>query len=237
MGSVGTAPVLEDYFNGALGDRRRVDPLTVMTNLNETGIINPNYGEERAYDINCALCTVATTLQAMGYDVEAMPRDKSTWRGPRDVFDIDYSNPDNYIAASGKSKWLGQPRARTTILGETIVEVDGKTVARSGFDVMPRGAKKASQAIIDKVKGWGSGAFGELSVKWAETSGGHSVIIGNQNGTVFIYDSQSNKVETDIQKYIQNTTANTCSITRLDNAKVKSNIKNLDKMVRRRNKK
>lgn len=91
-----------DPYKDILGPKKDVDPIEAITRCKEQNTINPNYvqyggKENKSYHTNCALCTAAVALQARGYDVEAMPRDKDKWRGPITIFDVDFSNPDNFI--------------------------------------------------------------------------------------------------------------------------------------------
>lgn len=237
MGSVGnrnnsstqTAP---DEFGGALGERKVVKDVNErLTYVLENSLINPNYraGRNGEYERNCALCSVALALQARGYDVEAMPRDKD-WRGLDSVFDVDYNNPDNFIASGSKYRVSGVPSAQQIYL-------QNKNYAdKSDVPQVPRGAKNVAKAVIDKAKGWGEGAIGAINVKWKDTSSAHTLNIVNIHGNVWLVDSQSGKVvfEDKIEKYLKRTIANHTSIVRLDNAPIKKDIKNLDKMVKQR---
>ena len=100
-----------DEFGGRLGTREAVNVESKMATILEgqsspynrnlkKSLVNPEYNAliKNAYARNCALCTTATALQLMGYDVEAMPRAEK-WRGVNNVFNIDYTTPANYIMA------------------------------------------------------------------------------------------------------------------------------------------
>ena len=129
----------------------------------KNNLVNPNYSKSKEYRYNCALCATAAALQARGYDVEAMPRDKD-WRGPDSVFDIDFANTDNYILTGSKYNISGAPRPSN---GKVMVAKNGK-VQWIDAPLMPKGSKAATNAIINKVKGWGDGAVGVLNGKQVE---------------------------------------------------------------------
>ena len=177
--------------------------------------INPNYGKGYVYSINCALCTTAFALAARGYDVEAMPKDK-TWRGFNSVFDVDYSNPDNYIVGNGVGHFLGSP---------TSWDIHLKYgVPKSDIPFAKKGASANAALIESKMKQWGNGAVAAMSVKWKAGNSAHSVALVNDKGTIKIVDAQTGKSTTDIKGYLSQTRANWTTVTRLDNAPVKQNI-------------
>ena len=222
MGSLGTQSAREDYFLGKLGRRHSEDPISRLEIAAENWVINPEYySATKGYNDNCALVSTAAALYAMGYDVEAMPRD-TIWRGFDTVFEVDYSNPDNYIAGSGTRNSTGIPRAsRLWSKYNNVSE-------------MPMGAKAAAEAIESKVKSWGSGSFGVMNVVWKNSNSAHVVNIFNKNGKVVVYDFQSNREIKDLQAYLKRTVAKSTAIARLDNATVKThNLSSLDKMVKK----
>ena len=242
-GNGGARNSAPDEFIGALGSRTAVnikDKLTQIldgqaskynTNMIKS-IVNPEYSPwDKAYSRNCALCTLATTLQLKGYDVEAMPRDKE-WRGSVYVYDIDYSNKDNYILNGNGNGWIGEPTPMT-MYGSKDKQIYHKGQYVKNIPIAPASVTKATQMITDKIKSWGSGAFGEMRVAW-KTGGGHSVVLLNMGGKPVIYDSQNHKTYSDFEKYLSRTKVSHTSIHRLDNASIKSDIKDLDKMVKRR---
>ena len=235
MGSLGASNLL-DEFGGALGDRNRVNFNAKVDELvNSTGygyaagsMINPFFLHASAYKTNCALCTTAVALNLRGYDVEALPRD-TTWRGFDSVFDVDYTNPDNYVVGDSRYSWQGSPSRREA---ERILY--SAMVPTSELNTMPRGAESAANKVVSMMKKWGPGSVAAMSVRWKNANSSHSVSVINQNGNVFIYDAQSGKKITDIQSYMKRTVAVRTSLTRLDNAPVKEDFKDLDKIVQRR---
>lgn len=232
MGSVGAnrnSSSRPDEFNGLFGNRSTQGPIERLTRVNEYNLINPNYGMGGAYRNNCALCSVAVALQARGYNVEAMPRD-TTWRGLNSVFDIDYDNPDNFIASGSKYNLSG-------VKSKEQIYLQSRTyTSRDQIPTAPKGAKQVAKAIEDKVKKWGNGSVGIVNVKWKEVNSAHTINVINQNGTVAFYDGQTNKVITDLPKYLGRTIANHTNLVRVDNAPLKKDIKDLDKIVKRSNK-
>lgn len=223
MGSVGTVS-RPDEFNGYFGARSNESFNQRLQTMLGDNIINPNYGKDSSYARNCALCAAAVPLYLRGYDVEAMARDKE-WRGYDSVFDVDYHNTDNYILPSSKYSFYGTPSTRK--------------LERQGVQNVPtfsRGADKVAQQVIDKVKSWGDGSVAVLRVKWKNISSSHAVNIVNNNGNVMLIDAQSGRKYNSnyISQYLKITVANHTTLIRLDNAPVKQNIKDLNKMFKKR---
>lgn len=239
-----------DEFGGKLGTRETVDvekkiatllegqPSPYNKNLTKS-IVNPEYNilTKDEWSRNCALCTVATALQLRGYDVEAAPKDK-TWRGVNNVFDVDYTNKNNYILPVSPDYDDEGPKALPMFKnGKKLASYQTYTKGRKveNIQTMPNDVSEATQAITEKVKSWGNGAYGEMSVSW-KTHGAHSVVIYNDNGEVKIYDSQSHKKFSVLGGYLNRTNVGMTTITRLDNAPIKKSIADLDKIVKRRKK-
>lgn len=244
MGTTGKTVTTRSNFVDAFGGRLPIDPnyddsteglenrLDDLMKDNEFGWskTNPLYFVNPRFRNNCGLTTTAFALAMRGYDVEAMPRDtdKSTgWRSIDSIFDIDYTNTDNYMCGSGKTHWRGvasvQQVKRDTGLTEDQIPKAG------------RGSQKVSEQIIEKVKKWGSGAYGIINVGWP-TGSGHILIIANVRNNVVIYDPQDGEKHSSVKHYLENTVANQTAIARLDNATIKSSITDdtLRKMVKKR---
>ena len=229
MGSTGSS---NDAFQGALGKKSSTNTgLTAIQEAIDNNSINPNYNSgDSKYRTNCALCATAVALKAMGYDVEAMPRD-TTWRGYDTIFDVDYTNPDNYIYSGAQGfKYIGMPTKQQIVHGN-----GGGKITYSDIPTMPKGANQASKAIIDKVQSWGKGAVGILRVKWKGTSSAHAVNVINTGHNVVIYDAQCNKVYGDIKGYLKNTIAYKTVLLRMDNATITKNLHmgDVNKMVKK----
>ena len=220
-------PDFKQQYESVLGPKKKVDPVTQLQKCADENAINPHCGKgDKRYHNNCALCTFAVAMQARGYDVEAMPRDtgKNGWRGCETVFDYDLSNPDNFIVASNKGarfETSDRIRRRTRHYSWT----DQEWQDSENYTRMPKGADKAAVVIAEKVKSWGSGAVAEMSVQWKGKSRTHSVALVNYNGTVAIWDAQSNKsyVGVDaIKTFLKGTTVNNTEVVRIDNAPFKN---------------
>lgn len=225
MGSVGKSGVVTrpDEFRGLLGDRNQYTKEQMFDRLDSMMLghlnVNPNYGSDEAYATNCAIVSTAVALQLDGYDVEAGPRDAKVWRGFDEVYDVDYTNTDNYILASykgwrGTGKYKGMPN-EATIKRNMHGMMQGDP---SKIEKMPRGAKAASKAIESKVQSWGDGAYGVMNVKWKGRDSYHAVNLMNIGGTVMIYDGQNGRKYFDLNKYLSRTDAGRTAIVRLDNA-------------------
>lgn len=218
----------------------------------KNNIINPEFDNDRLYKVNCALCTTALALQARGYNVEAMPRD-SVWRGFSNVFDIDYSDFNNYMLSNSAAPLAGAPRIFETtnksekyFLGYSYGG-NRKVVKSNDIPVTPRGARAVSKAIIEKVRSWGSGSVGAIDVLWSDRGSAHSVAVINLGGNVIIFDAQSGRIrrEEEFEDFFRRTSASSTCLVRLDNAVLKLDtatsesakdkvIEDLSKMVKRR---
>ena len=234
MGSVGATtlpakPRLEDEFEGYLGERSQENAEDRLDRILDSPVnaplINPHFTEGSAYQENCALCATALPLYVRGYDIEAMPRD-AAWRGFNSVFNVDYSNPDNYmLGAASASSSPGLPRiSQDIVLGgknRDYIMYDGKKVY---FTPTPRGADKVATAIDEKVKGWGDGAIGYLRVKWKTGVSAHAVNVINHNGQTILYDPQDGSKlvgKVAITNFLKGTRSVNTSLIRLDNAPLK----------------
>ena len=181
---------------------------------------NPSDLKDNApYRKNCALCSVAGVLQLMGYDVEAMPRDK-TWRGFDNVFDFDWSNHDNFIAPSAK---------RINYTGTDYVE----------SKVNPNKAKQTldavAQQVDSKMQDWGLHSYAIMNVQWKNSKKSHAVVVYREKYDTTVMDFQTGEIQS-IKNYIKTKGIKPSSIGlyRMDNVKIKDNIQDLDKIVKRR---
>lgn len=180
-------------------------------------LVNPHYGMSRnkmdkKYTTNCAICSATMALQMLGYDVEAGPRDFDYWRGFSSVFDVDYSDPDNYIVRDDYRKYSGSI---------TLTDARNLNTTNKDVNVAKQYEGQLAQQVSKVVKNWGDGGFGEISVQW-KTGGAHSLFIMNNKGIPTIIDSQVGKVYTrsEINTLFSRTTPNYTTVTRLDNARV-----------------
>lgn len=198
----------------------------LMKIVNLANSVNPNYSTgKKEWRENCALCAVSGILNMMGYDTEAMPRDKK-WRGFDDVFDFDWNNTDNFIA----------PAAR---------------INYSGTDYMasynnPNKFGRSLTGTIDKIdeamQNWGEGSYAIVNLKWSgkiingkRKRGAHTAVVYNDGGTTTLIDFQTHKIYTgknQIFDYMQYASPSSTGLYRVDNTTVKSNIKDLDKIVK-----
>lgn len=183
--------------------------------------VNPHYGEGKEYSTNCALCTTAALLGMRGYDVEAMPIDK-TWRGPVDVFDFDYKNHDNYISPGNSSM---------NITGMDWWE------SRNNPNKFSTSLKKNTKIIDDKMKDWGTHSVAELAVGW-KNGKYHSVVVYREKYRTTVMDFQTHSFY-DLDNYINKVKKDRLKPTfmelkRMDNASIKQNIPDLDKMVKKK---
>lgn len=182
--------------------------------------VNPNYGNGDEYSTNCALCVSAAALQMMGYDVEAMPRSK-TWRGFDSVFDY---------------KWIP----------ENFVSPNDRFVNYSGvpFDKNDNNTNRFTSSTVEGVMNqielqmntWGNKSFAAMNVSWMRR-GAHVVIVRKDAfGVTHVTDFQTHQDYTLQGWFKAHPTAKPDSIGlyRLDNQRIRSSIKDVDKIIKRR---
>ena len=115
-----------------------------------------------------------------------------------------------------------------------------KLVTINNSAVTPKEPKAVANTVIEKVRNWGSGSVGEISVTWKDRNSAHSVSVYNNSGQVIMYDAQSNRMydESEFEQYFSRTNAGATSLVRFDNARWNTNnstlIQDLTKMVAKR---
>lgn len=182
-------------------------------------IVNPRYNEPGtgiSYTHNCALCVSAAALQLMGYDVEAMPRDRK-WRGFDSVFDYKWT-PENFRAPENK------------FVNYTGVPWDKNYDNPNRFT-----SSGVKQEIMDQMAAWGNKSFAAMNVSW-KGGGAHVVIVYHEKSKTSIMDFQTHQRYSVEQWFKAHPSAKpeTIGLYRLDNQKLKSNARDLHKIVKRR---
>lgn len=254
---------LSDYSD-VLGPKRPVVFDKLVNYMKENNTINPNYktfgqtGEEyKKWHHNCAICSAAVVMQLKGYNVEAGPRDAGKWRGTETIFEVDYSNPDNFLLSSARNNYdnfrvtgdvldMADREARNAInrsdFKNTLDWVDARKEYvkqyMKKYKRMPKGASAVAKAVQEKMKEWGPEAVAELSVQWEGKVSQHSVIVlYDKDIGAYIWDAQNNTIKSgaNLERYFQRTTASRSQLVRLDNAKFKPFIEeDLKKMFIKR---
>lgn len=180
--------------------------------------INPNYNTDEKYRKNCALCSAAALLAMRGYDVEAMPRD-TEWRGSANVFDVNWKDYDNYIA----------PNPSVNYAGEDYMSAYYNPNKFKGT------YKTAANTIDTQMQKWGTHSAAELTVQW-KSGKSHSLIVFREAHTTTVMDFQNGKTYVGKQQIadllMKRTKPSYTMLVRYDNLPVKSNIKDLNKMVK-----
>ena len=230
MGSVGKESNIVNSYLGAPGKDifERFD-----NNISKDLLhyVNPHYNDQsipykerrQLYGKNCALCSVAGVLQIMGYDVEAMPRDK-TWRGFNDVFEFDFKNYDNYLAPGNRNyQWSG---------------TDYYTASNSTNTFSSRETANSATTKIEKqMEKWGLHSTAIMNVKWKDSNTAHAVVVYQEKYRTTIFDFQTGETfsgHDQIVNFMKDTTASRTGLYRLDNAKIKSDTPDIDKIVKKK---
>lgn len=224
----------DDDLNGIVGTRYEVpdvaDKIEQLHRESSEGAINPHYRDENqkgsdTYRNNCSICTVATMMQALGYDVEAGTQVPGYQTEPSSIFTPDLSDPNDYLIPNTDSYFDLNPHNIKAKLTRCLNTKTGKAGPDLNADVenlmsrvnyTPRGAKKVAEKITGMVEKWPDGAFGEISITWKSGSS-HSMFIFNQHGKCVIFDSQSNTMIQNIEGILSRTRANNTQVVRYDN--------------------
>ena len=193
-------------------------------------IVNPNYKpyielsskgrkENEPYHKNCALCSVAGVLQLMGYDVEAMPKD-TEWRGFDDVFNFDWKNHDNYVAPNNKVNYSG---------------TNWRDSRANPNKCKARTIEQAVDKITTTMTNWGEHSFAIMNFQWKNGSS-HAVVVYKEKYATTIMDFQDGSTYSGGQmaQLLRDAKPGSIGLYRMDNAKLRDNIIDLDKIVKRR---
>lgn len=113
--------------------------------IDEADEVNPFYGDDRAYGINCQMCTTATELRARGFDVEAVANDGNA---PTFGFgDI----PSKWLDENGQPSWWdAMPRNKAQM---DIVVESWPEGARGAVGVVWRNNRGAHIFNVEKRNG------------------------------------------------------------------------------------
>lgn len=173
--------------------------------------VNPHFGEERAYGINCQRCALAYEEQRKGLAVEAQPnRDKDLVRkGELDyergsIWSIRNYYPDGFEGYA--NAYEGQ---------------HWDTIDNSGK------ASNAVQRLTSALESHGDGARFMVAVTWKGGVDGHVFNAEIVNGTAVFVDAQSNKVR-DITSTLEGSVLKGSwkpRFCRVDNLKLKDGVR------------
>jgi hypothetical protein len=155
----------------------------------------------------------------MGYDVEAMPRDKK-WRGFDSVFDYQWT-PENF--KSPANKWINYS-------GVPWDENFSNTNRFSSDSV--EGIKSE---ITSQMQNWGIHSFAAMNVSW-EDGGAHVILVYQEKYNTTFMDFQTHKFYSADAWFKAHSSAalDSIGLYRLDNQQIKSKIKNLHKIVKKK---
>lgn len=142
----------------------------------DTGRVNPNYGTQTAYNINCQSCVVAYEARLRGYDIEVVPNDAAhpmcrrlsrdtrlAWKDRQTGETPDFMFP---YRPTLSSKWQGDPPT----------------------------PKRFRQMLEESVQ---EGGRYHLGFGWkGSRRSGHIVTMGKRNNELYIYDPQSDRTYT-----------------------------------------
>ena len=160
---------------------------------------NPNYdktGSYASYNQNCQRCVVAYELRRRGYDVTALP----TYEG--DTLPI--------ARLRGNVKWGTWQGAFKNAKPESV---KGKT------------SQEVVNNISAKMKGYGGGSRGVVSITYSGKRTGHVFNVENRSGKTYFVDAQSGK-RLWAKNFIDNADKSTVTLVRTDNLRISERAKN-----------
>lgn len=206
MGSVGNV----NKSNSVLGVQSKSRAVDIDSDMMHA-MVNPNFGADRGYDTNCALCVVAAELNARGYNVEAAIRD-NVWRGSSDIFDLASVSTDDALIPA--RTWARYSHLSGSVSWKTRTQVGNQ--------------------ITKKMTSWGDGSRAIFTFEWSGYRSAHTINLVNRGGTVYAVDTQSGKRMT-LNQYLSTRPVkpSTAAVIRSDNLKIKSNLDKsvIDKML------
>lgn len=148
----------DDSINGV----KKGEPMTHEEA--DSGKVNPKYMEDEAYRINCQTCVYAYVARRLGYNVQAIGRDRT--------------NADQNARTSGKDGH-GLVSKRT---GKPPEVVSNPTTIRT--------YKQTKKWLSESLN---EGDIATFSFKWRGHNSGHIIMTSKRNGDVEFYDPQSNR--------------------------------------------
>lgn len=191
---------------------------------------NPRFNEDRVFQTNCALCSMAIELSARGYDVQARRRDRDMWRGFINQFQVDLTNHDSYYAPCESAKALGYSNLHYS------------EASQGGYwDVMQNPNKLGNRNtqiytnIENAMQKWGAGSRAEIMVNWKGSRAWHSMLVVNTGKHVAIVDGQSGSIYTGdrMKDLLSQTVPSRTVLMRTDNLKLRDDAQ-VDKIVTKR---
>lgn len=143
-------------------------------------LINDLTNSTEGSNMNCTMCTTAYELRRRGYDVQANL--SKSGKSPESV------------SRFFKNAKIENTEATALNLRQKFLKkyYDGEL----SYEEANNGALREYVKDIENriVKNWGEGGRGNLCVRWANGSGGHSMIAEVHKGKLIIKDAQINKV-------------------------------------------
>lgn len=152
---------------------------------------NPNFAQDRDYQMNCQRCVWAYELQRRGYNVEALPTfkgDELPSQGNWQKLNKDYQNPNN-------KAYVGQRYGQTNSIKTEITNIN------------------------EAMNNWGDGSRAICRVVWKGGRSGHVFNVENIGGKVRAFDAQTGK-EVKLKDYLGKSMRGMTSLVRSDNANI-----------------
>ncbi len=194
--SNGVGPKVSSTLKGAIG--KKGSPIGIEKAYKDA---NPNYdrtGTYAEYTTNCQRCVVAYELRRRGYDVTALPKYEGDTLGR--VTRIDRND-------AIWSRWQGAFRSAKP---ETV---------------KARTSKKVVKNIEEKMKSYGDGSRGVVTIMYKNSNTGHVFNVEQRKGKTYFVDAQSGQ-RMWAKNYIDIVDTRTVTLTRTDNLRISDRAKN-----------
>ena len=142
----------------------------------DTGRVNPNYGTQMAYNINCQSCVVAYEARCRGYDIEVVPNDAAHPMCRR-------------LSRDTRLAWKDRQTGETPDFMFPY-----RPTLSSRWQGAPPTPKRFRQMLEESVQ---EGGRYHLGFGWKGSQrSGHIVTMGKRNNELYIYDPQSDRTYT-----------------------------------------
>jgi len=152
----------------------------------DSGAVNPNFGKDPAYGINCQSCVVAYEARRRGYDVEVVPNDA-------DHPMCKLLSNDTLLA------WKNPDGSRPSFeMGSDLWKYSGEWTGDKPT------AARVEKKLIDTLE---EGGRYTMQFSWKGlNAGGHIVMIEKSGGELKIYDPQPNRTYSgsEVHEYLKN---------------------------------
>lgn len=187
------------------------------------GSVNPNYGKDRGYGINCDRVAQAAELQARGYDVKAGHDSTRIERGRSKPFSYSYEQMQEFKQVRPREPMEDIMKGRVTPISNSDLSLatgwrtkDGKV--RQFYRAQLKTAKsRNARTVKDMAQSVPDGARGFAACDWkGNNAGGHIWNWEKKDGKIQFFEFQSKRGRIPATEYLQDARDGTLQMVRMD---------------------